>query len=53
MRILRGARETGLPTLEIAQRMVEQAPGIKSPTKLKALVLALHHATKQDNPSYR
>lgn len=32
---------------------VEQAPGIKSPAKLKALVLALHHATKQDNPSYR
>jgi phosphoribosylanthranilate isomerase len=32
---------------------VEQAPGIKSPAKLKALVLALHNATKQDNPSYR
>ena len=32
---------------------VEQAPGIKSPTKLKAFVLALHNATKQDNPSYR
>ena len=32
---------------------VEQAPGVKSPDKLKALVLALHNATKQDNPSYR
>jgi DNA-binding MarR family transcriptional regulator len=28
LRILRGARETGLPTLEIGERMVEQAPGI-------------------------
>ena len=32
---------------------VEQAPGIKSPAKLKAFALALHNATKQDNPSYR
>ena len=31
---------------------VEQAPGIKSPAKLKAFVLALHNATKQDNSSY-
>jgi DNA-binding MarR family transcriptional regulator len=28
LRILRGARPTGLPTLEIAARMVEHAPGI-------------------------
>ena len=28
LRILRGAGETGLPTLEIADRMIEQAPGI-------------------------
>jgi DNA-binding MarR family transcriptional regulator len=28
LRILRGAGETGLPTLEIAERMIEQAPGI-------------------------
>ena len=28
LRILRGARHTGLPTLEIGFRMVEQAPGI-------------------------
>jgi phosphoribosylanthranilate isomerase len=32
---------------------VEQAPGIKSPAKLQALVLALHNATKHDNPAYR
>ena len=31
---------------------VEQAPGIKSPAKLQAFVLALHNATKQDNPAY-
>ncbi len=30
---------------------VEQAPGIKSPAKLQALVLALHNATKGGNPS--
>ena len=28
LRILRGSREGGLPTLEIAERMIEQAPGI-------------------------
>lgn len=28
LRILRGAGESGLPTLEIAERMVEQTPGI-------------------------
>lgn len=28
LRILRGAGEQGLPTLEIAQRMIEQTPGI-------------------------
>jgi DNA-binding MarR family transcriptional regulator len=28
LRILRGAGETGLPTLEIRQRMVERSPGI-------------------------
>ncbi|MDB6166029.1 MAG: Phosphoribosylanthranilate isomerase [Lacunisphaera sp.] len=29
---------------------VEQAPGIKSPAKLKAFVLALHNAAKHENP---
>jgi DNA-binding MarR family transcriptional regulator len=28
LRILRGAGEKGLPTLEIAERMIEQAPGV-------------------------
>lgn len=28
LRILRGARDTGLPTLEIRARLVEQSPGI-------------------------
>jgi len=28
LRILRGARDTGLPTLEIGNRLVEQAPGV-------------------------
>src|SRR3954451_14343222 len=28
LRILRGAGEQGLPTLEIAERMIEQTPGI-------------------------
>lgn len=28
LRILRGAGESGLPTLEIAERMIEEAPGI-------------------------
>ncbi len=32
---------------------VELSPGVKDPAKLKALVLALHNVTKQDNPSYR
>lgn len=31
---------------------VELSPGVKDPAKLKALVLALHEATKQNNPSY-
>ncbi|HSN86827.1 MAG TPA: MarR family transcriptional regulator, partial [Thermoanaerobaculia bacterium] len=28
LRILRGAGEEGIPTLEISDRMIEQAPGI-------------------------
>jgi phosphoribosylanthranilate isomerase len=31
---------------------VELSPGVKDPAKLKAFVLALHNATKQDNPAY-
>lgn len=32
---------------------VELSPGVKDPSKLKALVLALHNVTKRDNPAYR
>jgi phosphoribosylanthranilate isomerase len=32
---------------------VELAPGVKDPARLKAFVLALHNATKTNNPSYR
>jgi phosphoribosylanthranilate isomerase len=32
---------------------VELSPGVKDPARLKAFVLALHNATKQDNPAYR
>jgi phosphoribosylanthranilate isomerase len=32
---------------------VEQSPGIKSPAKLQAFALALHNATKHQNPAYR
>lgn len=32
---------------------VELSPGVKDPARLKAFVLALHHATKTNNPSYR
>jgi len=42
LRILRGAGEAGLPTLEIAERMIEQTPGITrllDRLETKALVL--------------
>lgn len=42
---------TGAKFLD-ANSGVELSPGVKDPAKLKALVLALHNATKQDNPSY-
>ena len=41
LRILRGAGEKGLPTLEIAERMIEQAPGVTrllDRLEIKALV---------------
>lgn len=43
--------ETGARFIDVNSG-VEQAPGVKSPDKLKALVLALHNATKHANPSY-
>jgi phosphoribosylanthranilate isomerase len=30
---------------------VELSPGVKDPARLKAFVLALHHATRKDNPA--
>ncbi len=43
---------TGAKTVDVSSG-VEQVPGIKSPAKLQAFVLALHNATKQGNPAYR
>jgi len=48
LRILRGARPRGLPTLEIAARMVEHAPGITrllDRLEAKALVRRQRHAS--------
>jgi MarR family transcriptional regulator, organic hydroperoxide resistance regulator len=48
LRILRGAGEAGLPTLEIAQRMIEQTPGITrlvDRLEIKNLVLRERCAT--------
>ena len=48
LRILRGAGADGLPTLEIAERMVEQAPGITrliDRLEIKKLVLRERCAT--------
>lgn len=42
---------TGAKFLD-ANSGVELSPGVKDPAKLKAFVLAVHNATKQDNPSY-
>jgi len=49
LRILRGAKETGLPTLEIAARMVEQAPGItRLVDRLEATGLVRRERTRTD-----
>lgn len=49
--IAEAVKATGAKCIDVNSG-VEQAPGIKSPAKLKSFVLALHEATKQDNPSY-
>ncbi len=49
LRILRGAKETGLPTLEIGARLVEQAPGItRLIDRLEALGLVRRERTRKD-----
>jgi DNA-binding MarR family transcriptional regulator len=49
LRILRGARETGLPTLEIGARLVEQAPGItRLIDRLEALGLVRRERPRAD-----
>jgi DNA-binding MarR family transcriptional regulator len=48
LRILRGAGEAGLPTLEIVERMIEQTPGITrliDRLELKQLVVRQRSAT--------
>ncbi len=49
LRILRGAGETGLPTLEIGGRMIEQAPGItRLLDRLEAKALVRRERCAQD-----
>ncbi len=49
LRILRGAGEKGLPTLEIAERMIEQTPGItRLIDRLETKKLVLRERCKTD-----
>jgi DNA-binding MarR family transcriptional regulator len=49
LRILRGAGEQGLPTLEIAGRMIEQAPGVtRLLDRLEAKGLVRRERCRQD-----
>jgi DNA-binding MarR family transcriptional regulator len=49
LRILRGAGEQGLPTLEIAERMIEQAPGVtRLLDRLEAKGLVRRERCRQD-----
>ena len=49
LRILRGAGEQGLPTLEIAERMIEQTPGItRLVDRLEAKKLVRRQRCKED-----
>ena len=49
LRILRGAGEKGLPTLEIAERMIEQTPGItRLIDRLETKKLVLRERCKND-----
>lgn len=49
LRILRGARPSGLPTLEVAERMVQRAPGItRMLDRLMARGLVVRERSEQD-----
>lgn len=49
LRILRGAEERGLPTLDIAERMIEQTPGItRLIDRLETKKLVLRQRCKTD-----
>lgn len=50
LRILRGAGDQGLPTLEIAERMIEQTPGI---TRLIDRLEAKHLVSRERCPTDR
>lgn len=50
LRILRGAKEQGLPTLEISDRMIEKAPGI---TRLLDRMEAKRFVTRKRCPEDR
>jgi DNA-binding MarR family transcriptional regulator len=53
LRILRGAGEEGLPTLEVAARMVEQTPGITrllDRLEVKGLVRRQRCSTNSNSP---
>jgi DNA-binding MarR family transcriptional regulator len=49
LRILRGAGEKGLPTLEIAERMIENTPGItRLVDRLESAELVVRERSKED-----
>lgn len=54
LRILRGAGEAGLPTLDIAERMIENTPGItRLVDRLETAKLVVRERSKEDRRSVR
>src|SRR3954464_3107042 len=54
LRILRGAGDEGLPTLEIAERMIEHAPGVtRLLDRLQAKALVRRHRWADDRRQIR
>ena len=49
--VAKAVMSTGAKIIDVNSG-VEQAPGVKSPAKLKAFAVALHNATKHANPAY-